>query len=310
MVVAKERIILSAQSATLERPTENEMKKLMMTLALCGLAINALAAPQAVVEAVQSPAWRDRDGRAQPLAPGMELLSRDRVRTGDGSRAYLRLADGSTVKLGENAVLLAERLGPHERQFFSAALDVAKGAFRFTTDKLRKLSRRDVTIRVATVTAGIRGTDIWGKTEPERDFVCLLEGRITVSHKDGDTREMSEPLTFYVAPRNQPPKGIEAADPATVKKWAEETEIQAGAGVLRRGGKWKLLLADTDNQASALEVYDLAAIAGYAASIRPRIVGEAIRYQVLLRNLPNKAEAEALAVRVKTRLGLEVRTTR
>ena len=286
------------------------MKKLMMTLALCGLAVNVLAAPQAVVDAVQSPAWRDRDGRAEPLAPGMALQSRDRIRTGEGSRVYLKLADGSTVKLGENGVLLAERLGPGERQFFSAALDVAKGAFRFTTDKLRKLSRRDVTIRVATVTAGIRGTDIWGKTEPERDFVCLLEGRITVSHKDGDAREMSEPLTFYVAPRNQPPKGIEAADPETVKKWAAETEIQAGAGVLRQGGKWNLLLAETEDQQSALDVYDRAAVAGYAASIRPRIVGEAIRYEILLRNLPGKTEAEALAGRVKSQLGLEARPTR
>lgn len=285
------------------------MKKLMMTLALCGLAVNALAAPQAVVDAVQAPAWRDRDGRAEPLAPGMELQSRDRIRTGEGSRVYLRLADGSTVKLGENGDLLAERLGPGDRRFFSAALDVAKGAFRFTTDKLRKLSRRDVTIRVATVTAGIRGTDIWGKTEPERDFVCLLEGRITVSHKDGDSREMSEPLTFYVAPRNQPPKGIEPADPETVKKWAAETEIRAGEGVLRRGGKWKLLLAGTDSQQAALDVYDRVAAAGYAVSIRPRIADNAVRYEVLLRNLAGKAEAEALAARVKARFGLEAKPT-
>ncbi|MBI4989582.1 MAG: FecR domain-containing protein [Rhodocyclales bacterium] len=285
------------------------MKKLMMTLALCGLAANALATPQAVVDAVQAPAWRDRGGRAEPLAPGMELLSRDRIRTGAGSRVYLRLADGSTVKLGENGELLADRLGPGDRKFFSAALDVAKGAFRFTTDKLKRLSRRDVTIRVATVTAGIRGTDIWGKTEPERDFICLLEGRITVSHKDGDSREMSEPLTFYVAPRNQPPKGIEAADPETVRKWAAETEIQKGGGVLRRGGKWKLMLASTDSQQAALEVYDRTAAAGYAASIRPRIEGESVRYVILLRNLPSKAEAEALAAKVKDRLGLDARPT-
>ncbi len=284
--------------------------KMTLACALFALATQAMGAPQAVVDAVQSPAWRDRDGKAMPLAPGMELQSRDRIRTGEGSRVYLRLVDGSTVKLGENGILLAERLGPSEKQFFSAALDVAKGAFRFTTDKLRKLSRRDVTIRVATVTAGIRGTDIWGKTEPERDFVCLLEGKITVSHQDGDTREMSEPLTFYVAPRNQPPRGIETADPETVKKWAAETEIPAGAGVLRRGGKWKLLLADSEDQPSALEVYDRAAVAGYAASIRPRIVGEAIRYEILLRNLPGKTEAEALAARVKAQFGLEARPTR
>lgn len=286
------------------------MKKYVMALALFGLAAAAWAAPQAVVDAVQAPAWRDRDGRAEPLAPGMELKSRDRIRTGAGSRVYLRLADGSTVKLGENGVLLAERLGPGDHRFFSAALDVAKGAFRFTTDKLRKLSRRDIEIRVATVTAGIRGTDIWGKTEPERDFVCLLEGRITVSHQDGDSREMSEPLSFYVAPRGQPPKGIEKADPETVKKWAAETEIESGVGALRRGGQWKLLLARADSQQEALAIYDRLVAAGYPASIRPRAGDGTMRYEILLRNLPSRAEAGVLAAGLKARLGLEALVTR
>lgn len=282
------------------------MRRVLMC-ALLALIVPAWAAPQAVVDAVLAPAWRDRDGRLDALAPGMEVQSRDRIRTGEGSRVYLKLADGSTVKLGENGNLLAERLGPGDRRFFSAALDVAKGAFRFTTDKLARLSRRDVSIRVATVTAGIRGTDIWGKTEPERDFVCLLEGRITVSHKDGDAREMSQPLTFYVAPRDRPPKDIEAADPETVKKWAAETEISAGTGVLRRGGKWKVYLGEADSQEAALELHDRAARAGYAASIRPRSEGGGYRYTVFIRHLPGRVEAEALAARLKNRLGVEAR---
>lgn len=180
------------------------------------------AAPQAVVDAVQAPAWLEREGRSEPLAAGMEVRSRDRIRTGGESRVYLRLADGSTVKVGEGAVLNLERLGPKERGFFAAALDVAKGAFRFTTDKLARPVRRDVTIRVATVTAGIRGTDIWGRTEPERDFVCLLEGSISVSHKGGDAREMSEPMTFYLAPRNLPPQGIAPVDPAAYERGRDD----------------------------------------------------------------------------------------
>jgi hypothetical protein len=284
------------------------MRRILLS-AILAMALPAWAAPQAVVDAVQAPAWRDRDGRAEALAPGMEVQSRDRIRTGEGARVYLKLADGSTVKVGENGVLLAERLGPGDRQFFSAALDVAKGAFRFTTDKLKKLSRRDVTIRVATVTAGIRGTDIWGKTEPERDFVCLLEGKISVSHKDGDAREMTEALTFYVAPRGQPPKGIEPADPETVKKWAAETEIAAGAGAARRGGKWTVLLGEADSQEAALDLYDRARQAGYAAAIRPRSEGEGFRYRVFIRNLPSRSEAEALAARVGPRLGLAARVS-
>lgn len=43
--------------------------------------------------------------------------------------------------------------------------------FRFTSGKLARLAKRDVTIRLATDTAGIRGTDVWGPIEPGRDFV-------------------------------------------------------------------------------------------------------------------------------------------
>lgn len=273
-------------------------------LALLTLSLPAWAAPQAIVDAVQAPAWRERDGRAEALAPGMELKSRDRIRTGDGSRVYLRLADGSIVKVGENGLLTAERLGPSTPSFLSAALDVARGAFRFTTEKLRRPLQRDISIRVAAVTAGIRGTDVWGKSEPERDFVCLLEGRISVSHSDGDAREMDEPLTFYAAPRNRPPTGIEKADPETVRKWAAETEIVPGAGAARRGGKWKVMLGEADSQADALDLYDRAGAVGYAATIRPRRDGERYRYRVQVGQLPSKAEAEVLATRLKARLGV------
>lgn len=283
------------------------MKRAWVAILFAGFAATALAVPQAVVDAVQAPAWRDRDGRAEPLAPGMALQSRDRIRTGPGSRVYLRLADGSTVKLGENGALLAERLGPRERRFFSAALDVARGAFRFTTDRLAKLSRRDISIRVSTVTAGIRGTDVWGKTEPERDFVCLLEGQISVSHRDGDVREMNEPLTFYVAPRGQPPGGIEKAEAEQVKKWAAETDIAPGGGAIRRGGKWKLLLGRAPAAQEALALYDRLRQAGYAASIRPREADAALSYDVLLGGFASRSEAAALAERIRREAGVEGR---
>ena len=60
------------------------------------------AAPDAVVEGMQLPAWVTRDGKRQPLALGTELKSNDEVSTGGNSRLLLRLGDGSVVKLGEN----------------------------------------------------------------------------------------------------------------------------------------------------------------------------------------------------------------
>src|SRR5258708_23720032 len=57
--------------------------------------------PLAMVEAVQLSASVLRGGGSTPLAPGMELDSRDQVRTGPPSRVGLRTADRRALKLGE-----------------------------------------------------------------------------------------------------------------------------------------------------------------------------------------------------------------
>src|SRR6266702_3546563 len=132
----------------------------------------------AVVEAVQYPAWLERGGHSVPLTPGTALRPQDRLRTGANARVQMRLGEGSAVKLGENAQFVFDR--SDDRGIFRATLSVLSGAFRFTTDALRKAQKRDIAIKVKNVTAGIRGTDVWGKSTGERDLVCLLEGKVSV----------------------------------------------------------------------------------------------------------------------------------
>ena len=118
--------------------------KINKTLAAIALAIAsgaALAEPTRV-EAVQYPAWLERGGNAVPLAPGTTLVASDRIRTGANARVQLRMGEGSTVKLGENARLVIEKI--EDRGIFRSALSVLDGAFRFTTDALRKAQKRDI----------------------------------------------------------------------------------------------------------------------------------------------------------------------
>jgi hypothetical protein len=49
-----------------------------------------------------------------------------------------------------------------------------------------------------TITAGIRGTDLWGKADATRDIVCLIEGRITVE-RERDRFVMDQPKRLYRA---------------------------------------------------------------------------------------------------------------
>src|ERR1700750_908895 len=135
-------------------------------LALASLAAHGEAIS---VEAVQYPPWLDREGRSVPLTPGTALQAADTLRTGSNARVQLKLAEGSTVKLGENARFTVERV--ENRGVFRSALNVLFGAFRFTTRALGANRKRELDIRVRTITAGIRGTDLWGKSTDARDLV-------------------------------------------------------------------------------------------------------------------------------------------
>jgi hypothetical protein len=189
-------------------------------LAAVALAVHAEAPMR--VEGVQKGAWVDRAGAPEPLVAGMELLPSDRVRTGAGARVQLRLAEGSTVKLGENAYLDIERA--EATGIFRATLNVVQGAFRFTTGAAARNARREVDIKVRSIVAGIRGTDLWGRSNEERDLVCLIEGKITVAALGGPAVTMSEPLDFFQKPRGAPALPVGRADPKQLAEWAQETE--------------------------------------------------------------------------------------
>jgi hypothetical protein len=288
------------------------MRRFALMTALAAAACTAVAQdapkraapPQAVVEAVQMPAWVERGGARVPLAPGMALQANDELRTGADARLLVKLADGSSVKLGETAQLRLATIQTRKDNVFVSAMNVVQGAFRFTTDALAKSRRREVSVTVATVTAGIRGTDLWGKAAADRDIVCLIEGRIEVSRQGDPTITMDQPLSFYIAPHGQPAQPVAPVNPEQLRQWATETEIADGKGATRRGGRWKVVLASGESENEVLGVYQAVRTAGYAAELQPRRVEGRRAYDVRIANLPSQAEADALAARLTGQYGV------
>jgi hypothetical protein len=273
----------------------------LVAAALIGSA-QALAQPAAVVEGVQMPAWVERSGRTSPVAPGMALQAGDQVRTGAGSRLLVKLSEGSLVKLGENGTLRIAEMAPSQ-DIFKAALRVFEGAFRFTTDLAAKQRRRDVSITVATVTAGIRGTDLWGRSRDERQIVCLIEGKIEVGAEGEQAVTMDQSRQFYIRDKGKT-QPLSFVEPQQLNEWAKETEIERGKGAARRGGKWSVQLVSADTQRDALTVYDAVRKAGYPAQIDSTKEGDKRSYSVRIRNLPSKAEAAALADQLRGKHGV------
>jgi hypothetical protein len=283
------------------------VRSVVLLLLLFALGL-APAAAQPSVEAVQSPAWVERSGVREPLAVGMVLRNSDRVVSGADARIVLRMPEGSLIKLGSQAQLALDRLSVQrepEGTLVTAALDVLRGAFRFTTQAAARFrGRRQIDVRFATLTAGIRGTDLWGKAADDRDIVCLIEGRISVQRGTEAAFVMDEPLSFYIAPKNAPPLPVQPVPPEQLQKWAVETEMQPGAGGARRNGRWRVDLALARTQAEALALYDRLREAGYPAQIRPVKDTEGYSYAVGIRHLASEVEAAGLAARLKDMPGV------
>ncbi len=277
------------------------MKTIAMGLAaVAAFAAVSAAAQSARVQAVQYPAWLERGGYAVPLVPGTVLRAEDRVRTGRDARAVVQLAEGSTVKLGENARLRIERI--ENRGVFRAALAVLAGAFRFTTQELARRQHRDITIRVSTITAGIRGTDVWGKSTSQRDLVCLLEGKVSVASDGHEPVTLDQPLDFYQQPRGGEPTKARV-DAAQVEIWKKETEVSPDGAAARVGGTWRVVASKFERRDAALELRARLRASGYPAQVIDEKNGI---FVVQVAGLDGEMQARALMASLRDTPGVTI----
>jgi hypothetical protein len=279
------------------------MKRFFLALLLAFSCSAALAQPAAVIEGVQMPAWRERDGTRVPLVPGMELRPGDRIVTSKDSRVLIRMTEGSVVKLGENGRLVFTELQP-AKELFRAALQVLEGAFRFTTDLAAKGRKRDVSVKLEQVTIGIRGTDFWGRSRGARQIVCLIDGAIQVGADGEQPMTMNKPRQFYRRDKGKTePVGL--VEPKQLEEWSRETEIESGKGALRRGGRFSVQLAEAGTRSALLSLQEQVRAAGYPAEIAMRKEGDKASYIVRIRQLPSREEAQALANQLKGKFGVK-----
>ena len=266
-------------------------RTMLFALLLAAAASTALA-DIATVEAVQYPAWLERGGNAVPLTPGTALQAQDKLRTGGNARVQLRMGEGSAVKLGENAQFVIERA--EDRGVFRAALNVLTGAFRFTTDAFAKARGRDVVIHARNVSAGIRGTDVWGKSTDDKDLICLLEGKISVGSEGHPNVTLDQPGAFYQKPRGGEPQ-VASVDQKQIAIWSLETEVSPDGPAARRGGKWQVTAAKFRSRDEALALNRSLRVNGYPSEIRS---ADNV-FTVVIAGLAGEPEARALMANLR-----------
>lgn len=265
---------------------------------------SARAAPsQTVVEAVQLPAWVERNGERRAASPGVELRSNDRAITADGSRMLLRLSDQSVIKLGEQTDLLIRELDETRANATAPAklnttFKLITGVFRYATDYTSKAlgNRRALNLELATATVGIRGTDFWSMTDAAHDAVCVFEGKVEVQRDARPGIGLDQPGAFWVVFTGQPEKPAGQATPEQLTKFVGQAEMQPGKGILLQGGRWRAVAATTSSLGDAVALRQRLQTAGYPAEL----VSRDGRHEVRINRFATREDAQAVLARLQT----------
>ena len=237
-------------------------------------AVTPLAQATMSVNSMNYPAWVQRGGETLPLAPGDQLRAGDQLRTGASGRLWLEVEDGSVIKLGQQSrftVKQSEFRGTADDTILEAAFDVLKGAFRFTSNffAARRDARHQVEFQIGAVTAGVRGTDIWGRSGDGEDFVALLEGSIEVNSAGDAAQMMDKPLTLYLKQEGQASTGVQPVDISVIQSLAPDTELDSAAGIATINGPRGLVLMSLKTEAYVAKNLGRFRDAGYAVVAVP-----------------------------------------
>ncbi len=268
----------------------------LLLVSTCLTGGHAWAAVQGTaVEAVQLPAWVERHGQQRPAQPGQMLRPGDLAVTASGSRMLLRMPDRSTIRLGEDTRFEIERMDMHARDAagrsdLNASLNLITGVFRYATDYSSKAlgHGRQVNLRMATATVGIRGTDFWSMTDADHDAVCVFEGKVDVLREGKDTISLSKPGAFWVVFTGQPENPAGQATPEQLAKFIDQADMQPGRGVLVAGGRWRVVAGVSGNVNEASGLRDRLRAAGYPAEV---VIRQG-RHEVRINELATREDAE------------------
>ncbi len=282
------------------------VKTSMMAAALLLSSTAAWSQPAGTIQGLQMPAWIERQGATAPLAPGMQIQSGDRLRTGPGARVLLQLEEGSFVKLGADADFILRDISPAASSggVFGGLLDVVKGAFRFTTTLLSKQRRRNLSIRISAVTAGVRGTDLWGKAAADKDILCLIDGDISVQREGEAAFRMNQPLSFYIAPKGAAAQPVAPVAPEQLKRWAAQVELIINDGALSSSGPWNLVLMSLlDRSLAQQRQRDLQA-AGYPAVLKEVTLQGQRWHRIIITGFARLIGAQKVGARLNNKFGI------
>lgn len=276
---------------------------LLFALLISGLSLSAHALPGAELHSVQMPAWVERAGQRAPARAGMVLEPADVLETGALGRLQINLAEGSLVRVGEQARLhLAQLKAPDPAAgALKVLLQLTQGAMRFTSPASVRSGERDIALHLGSLKVDVFGGDVWGRAGKTGDTVCLVEGRLRVRQDTSPDSElvMEQALQYVTAPRDAAPPPLAWIDIDKFRQWAAATDMQSGSGVATATGAWVVQLSSHVALESAAVAQEQMRAAGYAAEVTQVKVRGKTYHRLRVAGFDTQVDAKSFAKRMR-----------
>lgn len=156
--------------------------------------------PLGALARIQGEATVWRGETAIPAKAGDEITRGDTLSTAADSRLLLVFKDGTQLTLGERAEAFIEYFvyNPIKKKG-AAFVEIVKGAFRFTSGRIREFSDKRVEVRAGSLTFAAEGSDFWGGPMDDAYAFLLISGRLEVRNDAGMVRLQKKRLGSTIA---------------------------------------------------------------------------------------------------------------
>lgn len=142
------------------------------------------------------------------LVVGAPVYNGARILTGNGARVRLKMLDDTAIILGANTeFVVSDYRYDAAADAGRASLELVRGFFRAITGRITKRNNAPFTLKMASLTLGVRGTDFWGEQHPNLAQIALISGRsIIVSTRAGSVEITSPLYGTRVTSADKPPE--------------------------------------------------------------------------------------------------------
>lgn len=192
------------------------LNKLLLAIVLSFSALAfSQAAEQAHLVSIENKVQVARAGTSTwtPGTPRLPLYNQDRVRTGERSRATLRLADLTMLRLQELTTLVLE---PAADLTNKSQLNLEIGSTYF----FNREKPKDLKFKTPLASGAIRGTEFHLSVAADgTTLVTLLEGAIDLSNEKGESVVLAPGEQGIVEP-GKPPRKTAVIDAVNIIQWA------------------------------------------------------------------------------------------